>query len=88
MSQSWLDVARVRQPDQRSPDTRRASGNKAIQSIAGQDVLQQLQRVASMLSVDVSSIIESILKPQLDAILLAEQLDGENGNGDGAGNGN
>jgi single-stranded DNA-binding protein len=60
-----------------------------IQSIADQDVLQQLQQAASMLSMDVSSIIESLLKPQLSAILqgnhpLIEQLNGQ-GNGDGAG---
>ncbi len=64
-----------------------------IQSITGRDVFQQLQEAAALLSVDTATILESILRPQLDAIFqgehpLAKQSNGGNGNGDGADSGN
>ncbi len=64
-----------------------------VQSIVGLDVLQQLQEAAALLSVDTATILESIVRPQLDAIFqgehpLAKQSNGGNGNGDGVDSGN
>jgi single-stranded DNA-binding protein len=59
-----------------------------VQSLASQDVLRQLQQAASLLAVDVSVVLESILRPQLDAILQgARPLVIEQAGGNGGENG-